>query len=427
MRREWSLALVSLLVTVGVVYLFDIDLLELLLAAVIVVKTQALALFKSFLAKLYLFFAASKKKLWLYLKTLTLAKLLGVGIKRFIIDNYLSKWLDKNIVAPLKAPLSGFVRYYLALSTKEKLKRALLFLLPASLGLYLLGALGWLEHLVFYAEIKAVVIGFFKLLWLFAGKLLGFFYTLFTQSWLAPLLQLFALSYLLEKMQNLPLIGRPLRLLFEKLDALFGAFFAKIARFWHRYVERHISVRVRRKFHDLARRLETKLETLKHRNETFLMKNFITLYIRPGTVEEYFGNHLAQFLKKEGLSALTTAEQKRRFLNDLNRRTGDNIDIVAFFDIAPYPPVQDVFVIESFASGFLGGNKKRGIRADSIWLLNMRPGSVTFRTPHLARTLKSGQIKLIHLPEQAFETMRLTTENGKTYAAVALQSQNHKE
>ena len=424
---RWIVALSTLGIVTTLIYLTELDLAEMLLAALILIKSKALALLKYLGAKIHLFLAASKKKIWLYLKTLTLAKLLGVGIKRFIIDNYLSRWIEVNILTPLKTPISGFLRYYMALSTREKLKKALWLLLPASLLVWLMNTAGILEHLFFYAEIKALVIGFFKLLWLVSGKLIGWIYSLFTQSWLAPLLQLFALSYLLEKMQALPIIGPALRYLFEWFDALFGTLFQKISRLWERYIERHVSVRVRRRLHSLARSLEHRLEVLKHRNEIFLMKNFITLYILPGTVASYFQKHLETFLESEKCDAIDTVEAKSRFLHYLNKKTGDNIDIIAFFDIAPYPPVRDVFVLESFASGFLGGNKKHGIRADAIWLLNMQPEEIVFSTPHLTRTLKGGRIKLIQLPEQDLSTMQITTRNGDNYPAVAVQSQQPKK
>ena len=357
-------------------------------------------------AKLISFLIASKNKLLLFIKTLTLYKVFNIAIKRFIIDNYLSKWLEKNIIAPIKRPLKSFIRYYLALNIFDKIKKSLVVLLPTSLLLYIAYSFNLIEHILFYAEIKTLIIAFFKFLWLFIGKIGSLLYNILFTSWIAPIIQIFALSFLIEQLEKLPLLGKPLAKLIKKIDAFFALFFDRLFFYWHRFVERFISIKVRKAMYVLAKKLELFLEQIKYKNELFLMKRFI----KSKNYENYFNKHLQSYFKKKALTTLS-AEQKRDFLHFLNKATKDNIDVVAFFDIAPYPPIRDVFIIESFASKQTEGNRATKIASDSFWCLNLyeKPLLLTIGTDEYL--LKPKKIRLIHTKKQDFAKIKLIYHN----------------
>ncbi len=395
--------------------------LDYLLALLIAVKTKAVVSLSYLFSKAGAFLSVSKKKFVLYVKTMTAVKALSVGVKRFFIDNYVSKWIERNLIAPVKGPLVRYARYYAALNPAQKVKKALLFFVPAGLLAYGASAAGVLEHLVFYAEIKAVVIAFFKLLWLFGGKVLGVVYTLFFSSWIAPLLQIFALSYLLEKLEKIPVIGRPVRALFEMLDRFFSALFSRLGRYWRRYVERYVSVGARRRMRRFGRWMELRLEQLRHRNELFLMQGFMKAFLAKGGTADYFASALEKYAKKHPDEPIDTAARKRDFLDFVNRHTRDNIDIVGFFSFAPYPPVRDVLLIESFASGNREGNSRYGIRADSFWVLNLGEKPVILRDDAgLRRPVKPGKLKLVHTPAQRFDVLYVETGAGAAKRRVYL-------
>lgn len=366
-------------------------------------------------AKLISFFIASKNKLLLFIKTLTLYKVLNIAIKRFIIDNYLSKWLEKNIIAPIKRPLKSFIRYYMALHIYEKIKKSLVILLPTSLLFYIAYSFNLIEHILFYAEIKTLIIAFFKFLWLFIGKIGSLLYNILFTSWIAPLLQIFALSFLIEQLEKLPLLGKPLAKLIKKIDAFFALFFDRIFFYWHRFIERFISLRVRKAMYTLAKKLEFFLEKIKYKNELFLMKRFI----KSKNYENYFNKHLQNYLEREALATLFMVEQKRDFLQFLNKATKDNIDIVAFFDIAPYPPIRDVFIIESFASKYSEGNRATKIASDSFWCLSLYEKPLLLAIGADEYLLKPKKIRLIHTKKQDFTKIKLLYQT-KTLDAIKL-------
>ena len=388
MKRSWVYTAAAMLLALFIIYFSSEAWLSYTAAIYLVMK-----------GKLKSFLLASKKRLWLYFKTMTLFKALTVGIKRFFIDNYLSQWLERHIIAPIRPAVKSWMRYYLSLKFKEKLKRAIYVVLPAGVLIYVVQSANLLESLIFFAEIKALIIGFFKALWFLSAKAWSAVYTLFFHSWIAPLLQIFALSYLLEKIEKLPYIGPPIRSFFERIGRLFDLVFERAAILWGRYVERHISARTRHAFLRIARWLEDRLERLKHRNEIYLMDRFIRMQVREGKAKEYVEEKLTQWLKKNNKKSVATPGEKQAFFAHFNRVSADNINVAAFFDLSHYPSIEDVLVIESFASDRKHGNRRMGLLAGGYWILNLGEEDVTVKTRRGVRKIRSGGIRLFREAE----------------------------
>ena len=83
------------------------------LSLAIVAKLKAITVIGLVGSKLYLFLAASKGKIWMFLSKMTLFKGASLAIKRFLIDNVLSKWLNKHIISHIKEPEQFFLISYL--------------------------------------------------------------------------------------------------------------------------------------------------------------------------------------------------------------------------------------------------------------------------------------------------------------------------
>ncbi len=370
-------------------YFFD-PLLSYIIGAFAVVKSKLLSFIK-----------LSVKKLWLYIKTLTIAKAVAVGVKRFIIDNYISKWIDTHILTPLKKPIKGYIKLFLALNLKEKIKKIFYALIPLILLLYLAAAADILSSVLFYAEIKAFVIAFFKFLWLFIDRVGGWLYNLFIASWMAPILQIFALAWVIEQIEKIPFIGRPIALFYQKLEALFSQAFRMVQWWWHRYIERHITVRTRRKIKKVAKYLELSLERLKFYNELWVMRQFARSYLRTKRLGAYFEQELKNFLQAHPNGT------KREFYRFHNEQTRDNIDIIAFFDMKPLPSLEDVVLVESFATKQADGNEKIGFSKNAFWALNLSFMEVELTTDHKRYKIKPKRVKLIQMQEQDIDKLEL--------------------
>ena len=72
--------------------------------------------FKSSLISLWLI---SKLKILAFIKSLTMVQAFMLGVKRWFIDNMLSKWLDRYIIRHLKKPFNEISQYYRVVSLKS--------------------------------------------------------------------------------------------------------------------------------------------------------------------------------------------------------------------------------------------------------------------------------------------------------------------
>lgn len=328
--------------------------------------------FKSFLA-------ASKKKLILFLKTLTVAKAISIGVKRFIIDNYVSKWLDKNVFTPIAKPLLRFVKT----SFKTGKSRILLAISGTALFVWMAYAFDLLHHIIFFAEIKTIVIGFFKFMWIFMDKVFTFFYNLFVNSFFAPILQIFALSYLLEKAEKIPYIGRYIKSFFD--------FFAKTLAFAFKRLEKVLSARISRRVRVFMRKIAQKIEDATERmlvaSEIYLMSKFIKKY--GSNPYKYIQKDLHRYMDKKGIKKIKSLNEKLDFLRYHNEYTQDDIHFKGIFNLGgSWLPVRDVLVLESLASDRKKGSDNGKIAKSDTWLVNL------FGEP-LTLYLRNGKKKLL--------------------------------
>ena len=338
------------------------------LSLAIVAKLKAITVIGLVGSKLYLFLAASKGKIWMFLSKMTLFKGASLAIKRFLIDNVLSKWLNKHIISHIKEPISHFVHYYKSLDWKTKVKKSILVIVPASIvsiGLYLGG---FLQSLALYAQLKALVIGFFKVLWVFLSKAIAsmmyFFTNFIAGTWLAPIVEIFALSWLLSIIERIPFIGPPVSKFFNFLGKGFNYIFGRIVDFFNKYFGNFISGYVGNYGERFGNYLSRKVNNTKEKNELFLFEQFQKDYIE-SDLKSYFAK-------------IPFVENKSTYYKDVNIKTRDGINIDYFFDLGqPVENLSDVLVVQSFASSDKTGNtcELSSIQKSSFWILNMNERS----------------------------------------------------
>jgi hypothetical protein len=250
---------------------------------------------------------------------------------------------------------------------------------------------------LFFAEIKALVIGFFKIIWFLSGKVISYIVLFFQNSWLAPIVEIFALSWILSKLEKIPFIGIYLRKFFDYLSLGFDKFFSVFIRFYDKYIYAKFSRKVKEKMIKLANWFDKSLEETKYKNEVFLFKKFIEIYLKKDRVHEYFNS-----IKGENFS------DKKDLFSFINKKTNDSIDIVAFFDCSPVvnDQIKDVLILEGMASESNKGSSSKVIKKDSFWVLNLTDEEIIIDSKKgyfFIRSIKPGKIKLIHSTNQDFE------------------------
>lgn len=183
------------------------------------------------LSSIFLALVISFKK---FIFGLTLLKVLALGIKRYFIDHVVSKNLKDHFFIHLKVPLKDWWK-------GVDIKGKMLFFIPASIisaiGVYVTG----FNQLLSALGIKALVIGFFKTLWIISGKVFYFFTVYIWDSWFAPIIEIFILSWLLKLLEKI----RFLHKFFSRIHQFNGKIFHyigdKLDHFIHYPLQRKLN------------------------------------------------------------------------------------------------------------------------------------------------------------------------------------------
>jgi len=382
-------------------------------------KIKTLAVLTVVWSKAYLFFAASKGKIFTFISKMTFFKGISLAVKRFIIDNVVSKWIDKHIVSHIKKPIGDFFNYYKRLSWKAKIKKSILVIVPASLvsaGLYFGG---YVQSFALYAQLKALVIVFFKALWAIAAKVFASIMYVFTNfiagTWLAPIVEIFALSWLLSLVERIPYIGPPIKRFFDFLGQGFSAIFSKISFYFNKYFGNWISGHIGGYGERFGHYLDRKVNSTKVKNELFIFDGFERKYVQMNVQDYFKGKH--------------PRDNKVDFYKSVNIKTDDNIDIKAFIEMdKSYEPLQDFLILEGMASHNEHGTSHEDseIKKASFWVLNLNEKSVfVLSKKNLFEPLFLSQnsLKLIHPKTddyRDFTDIYILDLNNKKYNEVKL-------
>lgn len=313
------------------------------------------------------FYSASKLKLLGYFKGLTLLQGGFLLLKRWFLDNVFSRWLRRNIFRPASTALREAKEYYLGLDFRAKLRNIFLALIASAFGLWALYSSGYLTHLFLFTELKVVIISLSKTLLLVLGKFAGLLFN----SWLTPILEVFAFSWLFTWLERTLGPEHPVNRFLNRLGYFFGRVFAGVILLVRRYIDPLLNRRVREKSRQLARRARDYIQDKKIAYE---MEQFDRLdrLLSEGHIDAYHSF--------EGMERI---KDKHQLYSLINRRTRDGVDIVAFVsrndkgDLLPEGAEDsfhnDVFLLEGLAS-----SQKRGVKRElpeqpdhsDFWILN---------------------------------------------------------
>jgi len=362
MKRRYK-ALIAILIPVAIMvllsYIHPISyhyIMGYMVAVVLVFKSSILSLW--FLSKL---------KFLHFLKTLTLFQGLLLGIKRWFIDNMLSQWLDKHIFTHFKKPFQELFQYYRAINFRTKIKNFMVVVLPLGVGIWFMYLTDVLTHLAVFVELKVIVIGFFKALWVIFAKI----FMWLTSSWFSPIFEVFALSYLLTFIEKVFGKDNWISMFFNYTGDKMNALLSYIGLLNDKHIEPILNKNVSKHSKSFGEKISTMIRDKKIRDENLYFDDFQNIILK---------GHINAYYYFEGMEKLT---DKKKLYKLINEKTADNIDIIAYVsrngkgDILEESAIDDfyhdIFLLKGIAS-----NKEHGVKVQhhkeidytDFWVLN---------------------------------------------------------
>ncbi|HFQ62192.1 MAG TPA: hypothetical protein ENK39_07855 [Epsilonproteobacteria bacterium] len=318
---------------------------------------------------------ASKLKFIAFLKGLTLFQGFLLLLKRWFLDNVLTQWFKKNIIDHLVEGVKEVKDYYIRLNLKAKLKNAITIVLGAFVLGLIVYWLGYLDKLLFFTQIKMVASALFEGILTFATKITSSVLSWFAASWLAPILEVFALSYLLTLLEKWFGADNPISRFFnfvgDKLNQ--GLYYLGLLKTKH--IDPMVECRVVSNSKKAGDKLSSLIKNKKIREEYKYFERFENIIMK---------GHIDAYHSFKGMEKIT---DKKELYKRINQKTNDNIDIVAYVSrnhlgVLLDEEVEDtfyhdIFLLESFASHQEHGVKiydesedEKHIDHTDFWVLN---------------------------------------------------------
>ncbi len=327
--------------------------------------------FKSSLISLWLI---SKLKILAFIKSLTMVQAFMLGIKRWFIDNMLSKWLDRYIIRHLKKPFSEISQYYKAVSLKAKLKNFFLLVLPLGVAIWFMYLTDILTHFALFVELKMLVIAFFKALWVILSKIFGIIPAIFSwisSSWLAPIFEVFALSYILSLIEKLLGENNPITRFFNYIGDRLNDFLAYLGLINDKHIEPILDGSISKMSRAFGKKISNMVKDKKISDEYLYFDNFQNIILK-GHINAY-----------HSFKDMDKIKDKKELYRIINQETNDNIDIIAYVSRDKSGNIleehidndfyHDIFLLKGIASNINHGVKEQNrdrIDFTDFWVLN---------------------------------------------------------
>ena len=291
---------------------------------------------------------ASKLKIIAFLKTLTLLQALLLLIKRWFLDNVLTTWLKEHIIDNLVEGFNEVKNYYLRLNLKAKLSNFFVIVLGTLIISWLLYLTGYLDNLLLLAEIKLLIAGVLKAIIAFFTKVFSWLLSWFAVSWLAPILEVFALSYLLTLIEKWFGPTNPISRFFNFIGDKINVLFYYMGIFKRKHIDPMVECKVISNSKKMGDKLSLMIQNKKIREEYKYFERFENIIMK-GHIDAY-----------HSFKDMDTLTDKKKLYARINQKTDDNIDIVAYasrnhMGVLLDADVEDtfyhdIFLLESFAS-----------------------------------------------------------------------------
>ena len=350
MRRRYK-ALVAIVIPTAIVYGLKYThapsyewLMGYMVAVALVFKASILSLW-----------FASKLKIIAFLKGLTLYQGILLLLKRWILDTVLSTWIKEHIIDNLIEGFQEVKNYYLRLNLKAKLSNIFIILLGTLLISWVLYLVGYLDNLLIFAQIKLLIAGSIKAIILFFSKIFTWLIAWFTVSWLAPIIEVFALSYLLTLIEKWFGPTNPLSRFFNFIGDKINVLLYYMGILKRKHIDPIVECKVISNSKKIGDTLSLMIRNKKINEEYRYFERFENIIMK-GHIDAY-----------HSFKDMDTLTDKKALYTRINQKTDDNMDIVAYASRNHMGVLldegiidtfyHDIFLLESFAS-----HKEHGVK-----------------------------------------------------------------
>ena len=291
---------------------------------------------------------ASKLKIIAFIKGLTLFQGLVLLLKRWFLDNVLTTWIKEHIIDNLVEGFKEVKDYYLRLNLKAKLNNLFVIVLGTLIMSWLLYLTGYLDNLLLLAEIKLLIAGVLKTIIAFFTKVFSWLFSWFAVSWFAPIIQVFALSYLLTLIEKWFGPTNPVSRFFNFIGDKINVLLYYMGIFKRKHIDPMVECKVVSNSKKVGDTLSLMIRNKKIREEYKYFERFENIIMQ---------GHIDAYHSFKDMDKLT---DKKELYTRINQKTNDNIDIVAYAsrnhmgvlldEEIPDDFYHDIFLLESFAS-----------------------------------------------------------------------------
>ena len=291
---------------------------------------------------------ASKLKIIAFIKGLTFVQATILLVKRWFLDNVLTTWIKENIIDHLVEGFKDVKDFYLLLNLKAKLKNIFTFIL----GVLIIGIfahwLGYLDKLLFLTEAKLIASAVFEGILTFSTKITSSILSWFAASWLAPILEVFALSYLLTLLEKWFGTDNPISRFFNFIGDKLNMMLYYLGLIKQKHIDPMVECKVISNSKKINDKLTTMIKNKKIREEYRYFDKFESIIMK-GHIDAY-----------HSFKGMKDIKDKKELYKRINKKTNDNIDIVAYASRNTMGVLldegvedtfyHDIFLLESFAS-----------------------------------------------------------------------------
>ncbi len=330
-----------------------------------------------FKTALFSFYSASKLKILAFIKGLTFFQGTYLLIKRWFLDTIFARWLQKNVTDHIRVGFKELGEYYKALNLRAKMRNFVIPLLLSLISAWALYTTGYLDNLLLFTEIKVIVIGISKTILMMGTKFFGFM----INSWITPILEVFALSWLFSWMERVLGADNPIIRFFNWVGAKLNNllfFFADINK---KHIDPLLNDHVSRQSRNISSKISNYIKRKKISYEYEQFDKFEQRILK---------GHINAYHSFKDMEKVT---DKRSLYTLINKKTDDNLDIVGFVsrnkrgELLP-ETVDDSFYHDIFLLEGIASSHKHGVREEQatdpdhsdFWVLNTSKYPVTLRS-----------------------------------------------
>jgi len=306
-------------------------------------------------------------------------------IKRWLLDSVLANWIQTHIIENLLDALKEAKNYYLRQDLKTKFKNFFTFVFGLGFSGWLLYVSGLLDNIIVFAELRLFIAGMFAAIVSFITKVTTWTLSLLVLSWLGPIVEVFALSYLLVHLEKWLGPNNVLSRFFNFVGTGINNILSYVGLVKKRHIDQKITQPMSLKSKQLGSQLSSSIRKKKIATELKHFENFENIIMQ---------GHIDAYYSFKGMDKITN---KQELYTRINKKTSNNIDIVAYLSRdekgqllshdAPSNFYHDVFLLESYASHKEHGVKvydealdDKHITHHDFWVLNTSAYPITLRS-----------------------------------------------